>query len=468
MKKCKLCDSLIEQDICDFCGANNEGVPEIEVETPEIIEEIEIVENMTEPDAEENFEQNEVADTSTDNTTEIPKQEEITKATTTDTVAELPKQEELTDAPITNMAAELPEQRKIISVVATADKKIPTQRNNNKSLLLFAAVILLIATIVFIFSYLQERANPDDDSAQEDATSEVATADTDDPEDSTPESPLLGIWGGGHGSDALILFQEAQYIEFSEDGTLLIIYDGFGSLVIWESDDEDGSFISDDLHFLYTLDDDTLIVEDSSNNQWTFYRADSLIDYIAVLTIADIVGTWEWDDDQGFIYAFNEDGTAVRGFADLRFDFNWELSAENVIYMHMRFEDSSMTERWLATVEGDVLTISDLDYPYLWQYNRTQNEFDTNLPITDSELLGRWIYGYGASLLWFSDTPEVVEFLEDGTISATLGGVINTNRWRPGTSNRFTSDGLVLTYQIHYNQLTITDVRGYSRTFVRD
>jgi len=441
MKKCRICDFLIEQDICDFCGANNEIIPDVEAEAEkvEIIEEIKPEEVKTE---------------------EIP----------TESIAT----ENLTEATEETVKPEPQETTTFVEKTPKIDKPKPSKQKNSAKPLIFGLCVLLVAVVVFVFSLIQERSNNDEpEQTGTTATETVATepetetqaAATTDPENIILDSLLLGIWGGGHGTEPLVLFNEAYYLEFSEDGTLLIIQNGFGRSIEWIFENE-GSFLADDQEFSYNIDGDALIIEDDSNNSWTFLRTQTLIDYTPTLSIAEIVGTWGWVNDPDFIYAFNADGTAVRGFEDLRFDFLWTITAENVIYMQMRSDDYS-TERWQATLENGTLTITDLDSTAEWQYERTQNEFDISVTVTESALLGRWTSGHGASLLWFA-SAETIEFLEDGTVTHFLNGGVEENRYRIGTSQRFTTDGLAFAYQVTDNQLIITDLLGNSRTFSRD
>ena len=68
-------------------------------------------------------------------------------------------------------------------------------------------------------------------------------------------------------------------------------------------------------------------------------------------TASDLIGTWEWDQNSGYVYVFNEDGTGERGFAPFRRSFQWEIVGGELRIRR---------ERWQVTLVDDVLTITSL------------------------------------------------------------------------------------------------------------
>ena len=284
--------------------------------------------------------------------------------------------------------------------------------------------------------------------------------------DSSQEATLLGAWGNGRGPVFLMVFGEADSVEFLENGTVIIVQDGSRWTVNWESS-APGSFEVEGEQFTYSIDGDTLILTDSWNDDWTFERTGSiitnLIDNDDPLSVTDIVGTWIWNFDDDFIYIFNIDGTAVSGFSDLPFDFNWELGNDNTIYMHF----GSFTQRWTAAVEDDTLTLAHLDGHEVWQYVKTSDSADTTITITDSPLLGTWVDGWGKIFLWVFEEADSVEFLENGTVIITQDGIHEEVRWRPGAAGTFSADGQAFTYSVRGDVLVITDSSEDDWTFER-
>jgi len=339
----------------------------------------------------------------------------------------------------------------------------------NPAIIIGAILILIIIVAAwFIFSGGTDSRFASDDSYESSESSDLLE-----------ESTLLGSWGNGRGSVLLFVFNEADSVEFLEDGTVMIIQGSSRWLTDWEID-APGSFTADGEQFSYSIDDDTLVITDSWNDDWTFDRVASGTvsdttnlsnDGIdgAPIGEADLIGTWGWDFNDDFIYVFNSDGTAVRGFSDLHFDFNWELVDDNIIYIH--FGDHNFgthTERWSAVIENGVLTLADLDGYDVWQYVRGSDSTDTAVTITDSALLGTWVDGWGPIFLWVFDQADAVEFLDDGTLIITQGRIREEISWRPGAQGTFSAGGQPFTYSVNGNILVITDSNDDNWTFERE
>lgn len=61
-----------------------------------------------------------------------------------------------------------------------------------------------------------------------------------------------------------------------------------------------------------------------------------------------LIGTWEWDANDDYTYAFNADGTGTRGLSADPESFEWSTDGDHLM---IGFES------WTFTIEGDVLTI---------------------------------------------------------------------------------------------------------------
>ena len=80
-----------------------------------------------------------------------------------------------------------------------------------------------------------------------------------------------------------------------------------------------------------------------------------------------LVGTWIWNDDDSFVYVFEANGRGSRGFTGNIYTFDWELAPGSILVL----SDGPFSERWLYTIDGDVLTISSMDTPgTIFSYTR--------------------------------------------------------------------------------------------------
>ena len=89
--------------------------------------------------------------------------------------------------------------------------------------------------------------------------------------------------------------------------------------------------------------------------------------------VSPIVGTWAWDDDDGYIYIFNADGTGQRGFPRRMDSFNWFTAGTELrIDRHGHLPAGVIRhELWTFTINGDILTLaSRQEASLVFSYNR--------------------------------------------------------------------------------------------------
>ncbi|MCL1990079.1 MAG: hypothetical protein FWG67_04230 [Defluviitaleaceae bacterium] len=416
-KKCKLCESPLDHSICEYCGTVNEIASPPE---PEPVKTVDLKTHHLSEEIEETT-------VETAQPTESHIKETLNPSTPTDDVS--PLQHPLT--------------------TGQPEPTLYTKKAN--PLIHISYVILVLAVISGGVWLLHSNRSPSDPSVP---------------------SHLLGNWSAGQGSMPIAVFGEAHALEFLENGTVIVTEGGSRWPIDWEfSTSSSGYFNAAGQRFDYTIEGDTLTLTDSRHHQWTFqqtpFAETAMITETDRLSPSDLSGTWEWDFDDDFIYVFNVDGTGVRGFSELRFDFLWELVDGHIIYLHFGSGRHAQTERWAVTLEPDQLTLADLDGYHIWQYSNTQNPFDTTQPFTDSPLLGRWDNGQGPFFLWVFEESDTVEFFENGTVIRTQGDISETLIWRPGATGHFSADGLAFTYFIQDGQLIITDIDDDSWFFQR-
>ena len=275
------------------------------------------------------------------------------------------------------------------------------------------------------------------------------------------DSALLGTWGNGRGRIFLLVFNEADYVQFFEDGIVIITEGNYMWYAEWEPG-ASGTFRANGDRFRYSITGDRLVITDSWNDEWTFDfvapSATELAESNVTISEADLIGNWVWNFDHNFIYEFNANGTGQRGFPGSRFDFYWEIIDGNVVVLDFW----SSTDYWVATIEGNILTLGSLDTFEVWQYLRVgDSESDSTatppVSIEDSPLLGYWTNGEGRIHLWVFNRADSVEFLEDGTVIITENGISQTISWTSVEPGVFMANERRFTYVVEGDILILTD-----------
>jgi len=118
-----------------------------------------------------------------------------------------------------------------------------------------------------------------------------------------------------------------------------------------------------------------------------------------------LVGIWFWDDNSGFEYLFNDDGTGVRGWPGEALPFSW-YTIGSTLFLECQGDDTLFgirNERWTFDVTGYVLSLTsqqsrNMSYVYIR---------DGNLGDVVQELIGTWYWD--ESIFW------TYNFYEDGT-----------------------------------------------------
>ena len=79
---------------------------------------------------------------------------------------------------------------------------------------------------------------------------------------------------------------------------------------------------------------------------------------------AQLTATWEWDEDDTWIYQFNADGTGQRGFPNQRQSFEWYLAADHTLILALpSVANPANVELWTATLVGNSLTLDSQQVP---------------------------------------------------------------------------------------------------------
>jgi len=173
---------------------------------------------------------------------------------------------------------------------------------------------------------------------------------------------------------------------------------------------------------------------------------------------AELMGTWFWDEDFGYMLNFNDDGTGSRGWEFFIEDFTWRTNPGGGLLIYTEI----MTESWTYSVNGGVLVLDSLNFPGE-SYNYIKVEIDL-----DEALVGEW--------RWADDDIFVMTFYSDGTGTRNWMNVdvLEAFMW-------FTSNGMYLDiysdtidevwmYMVSGNNLTIEslDIPGLVYNYVRN
>ncbi|MCL2221517.1 MAG: hypothetical protein FWC20_03175 [Oscillospiraceae bacterium] len=114
---------------------------------------------------------------------------------------------------------------------------------------------------------------------------------------------------------------------------------------------------------------------------------------VAIEFSEELIDSWVWFDDFDFIYSFAEDGTGVRGFSDMKENFQWRTSGDILL-----IEMDIGVEGWTFTVEGDFLTLDSLQEQGLSSsYLRIGAMFDDSMLDSIDYMLYDWFGHYD----WF-------------------------------------------------------------------
>ena len=79
---------------------------------------------------------------------------------------------------------------------------------------------------------------------------------------------------------------------------------------------------------------------------------------------SDLIGTWEWDLDSDYVYIFNEDGTGVRGYADLWIEGVMETLVEELGQEMVDDLTAEFTEEELLELMMEVLVVEEFKWEF--------------------------------------------------------------------------------------------------------
>lgn len=73
---------------------------------------------------------------------------------------------------------------------------------------------------------------------------------------------------------------------------------------------------------------------------------------------SELIGRWYWDVDDTYLYQFHDDGSVARGFFPAFYELEWFTVGSNLF-----MTDGTTIERWIFTIDGDVLTLDNHFFP---------------------------------------------------------------------------------------------------------
>ena len=146
------------------------------------------------------------------------------------------------------------------------------------------------------------------------------------------------------------------------------IDDGFATIILVTTIDCCGGDVGDYLRMFGDIGD---APEPTWEPYGTFLGGFTMEDYrLPPLEQPDaghpLVGTWVWDEYDGFVYNFYPDGTGTRGFEGATESFVWEVLDDHLVIRLL-----IMDESWTFVIEDDVLTLDSRQVPGVtWSYVR--------------------------------------------------------------------------------------------------
>ena len=205
----------------------------------------------------------------------------------------------------------------------------------------------------------QEESEEDIDVAEEeleDEDSAVITPGTEESELAIMEE-FLGTWLWFMDEmDTEVAPVEFYHYYFDEDGTGVRGTDSFRQTFSWSVTadgilkmDVDGSFLVEEWNF--TIDNYVLLITSRQvfNMEYTYVR-------VAIEGAEELIGRWEWDEDENWYYIFEVDGYGSRpGMAFGRETFAWLITADGGLAISPEGDDG--VEMWSYEINDEGLTL---------------------------------------------------------------------------------------------------------------
>ena len=176
---------------------------------------------------------------------------------------------------------------------------------------------------------------------------------------------LLGAWIWDSNQDWIYEFfadgtgirgvNQAEPFEWQTDGDHLMI----SGMLMVES-------------WTFTIEGDILTLDSRQTPgvAWSYIRAGADLgeapsEGSAAEHAEELLGTWIWDGNDNWIYAFHADGTGTRGENEAD-HFEWWTEGGD----HLIIATRLMEESWTFTIEGDILTLDSRQTNLTWRYTR--------------------------------------------------------------------------------------------------